>query len=95
MKTSITAICIAIILCALPSFLSAQNKALIKGTVSDSAKALSFATIRLYKPGNPAALQTVLSKGDGSYQMAKPANGNYVLSFSHTGYAEQKKNCEH
>ena len=91
MKTSITAICIAIILCALPSFLSAQNKALIKGTVSDSAKALSFATIRLYKPGNPAPLHTVLSKGDGSYQVAKPANGNYVLSFSHTGYAEQKK----
>jgi outer membrane cobalamin receptor len=91
MKTYITAICIAVICCALPSYLSAQSKSFIKGTVSDSAHALSFATIRLYKPGNPVALQTQLGKEDGSYQLAKPANGNYILGFSHTGYAEQKK----
>lgn len=92
MKIKLTACCIAIILCALPSYLSAQNKSFIKGSVSDAEKkALSFVTVRLYKPGNPTPLVTVLGKEDGFYQIAKPANGNYVLGFSHTGYAEQKK----
>ncbi len=91
MRTTTTAICIALILFALPFNLTAQTNFFIKGTVSGDEKALPFVTVRLYSADKPRALQTVLGKEDGTYELPKPPNGNYILSFSHTGYAEQKK----
>lgn len=91
MRTRIAAICISLISFALPFNLYAQTKYFIKGTVSGAEKTLPFVTIRLYSTDKPNALQTVLGKEDGTYRLPKPADGNYILSFSHTGYAEQKK----
>lgn len=76
----------------LPLYLFAQNKMKLAGTVSDSSKSLSLVTVRLFKPNDQTALQTVLSKEDGSFQMNKPAAGNYILSFTHTGFTEKRIN---
>ena len=81
---------IAAMLFALPGYLPAQTKNKLSGTISDSAKALSYVTVRMYKQNNPAPLQTTLSKDNGSFQLNKPAEGNYTLTFSHTGFVEKK-----
>lgn len=48
-------------------------------------------TVRLFaNNNNTVALQTTLSKENGSFQLNKPDNGNYLLSFTHTGYAEKQ-----
>jgi len=74
----------------LPGFLAAQSKAKLSGTVLDSTKALPYVTVRIFKQNNPAALQTSLSKENGSFQLNKPTEGNYILTFSHTGFVEKK-----
>jgi hypothetical protein len=37
-------------------------------------------------------LQTTLSKDNGSFELNKPDTGQYVLSFTHTGFEEKKIN---
>lgn len=66
-----------------------QGKLKITGSVSDSSKPLPYATVRLLKRPNTPALQTVLTKENGSFQLNKPDTGKYVLSFTHTGFAEK------
>src|SRR6476659_6400360 len=83
---------IAAVLFSLPAYLSAQTKNKLSGTVSDSSKALSFVTVRIFKQNNPAPLQTTLSKDNGSFQFNKPGEGNYTITFSHTGFVEKKVN---
>ena len=78
------------ILFTLPGFVFAQNKLKLSGTVSDSTKPLSLVTVRLFKKINQPALQTTLSKENGSFQLNKPDSGNYILSFTHTGFAEKQ-----
>src|SRR5689334_270741 len=78
----------------LSSGLFAQNKMKISGTVSDSSKGLAYVTVRLFKKADQPALQTVLSKENGSFQLNKPDTGNYILSFTHTGFAEKKMNIK-
>ena len=69
----------------------AQEKMKISGTVSDSSgKSLALVTVRLFKPGNPTAIQTVITKENGAYQLIKPATGNYTLSFTYTGFSEKR-----
>jgi outer membrane receptor protein involved in Fe transport len=69
----------------------AQSKMKISGTVSDSSgKSLALVTVRLFKPIAPAALQTTLTKENGSFQLDKPLAGNYILSFTHTGFGEKR-----
>src|SRR5882672_11424504 len=76
----------------LPGYVHAQTKMKLSGTVSDSSKPLALVTVRLYKKSNAAPLQTTLSKENGSFQFNKPDTGNYILSFTHTGFAENKIN---
>jgi hypothetical protein len=82
--------CLAFVVLTLPGYLTAQTKNQLSGTVSDSAKALSYVTIRIYKQNSPAVLQTTLSKENGSFKLNKPGEGNYTITFTHTGYTEKK-----
>ena len=90
MKNLILLIILPVLLCIIPGRLFAQTNLKLSGSVSDSSKPLTFATIRLFKINNTKPLQTVLSNEQGRYQFNKPDTGNYVLSFTHTGYAEKK-----
>jgi hypothetical protein len=74
----------------LPGTVFSQNKLKLSGTVSDSSKPLSLVTVRLFKKNSVTALQTVLSKENGSFQFNKPDTGSYILSFTHTGFAEKR-----
>jgi hypothetical protein len=90
MKQLIPFIIVPVFLFLMPRYLFAQTPHKISGSVSDSSKPLSFATIRLFKINNTKPLQTVLSNEQGRFQFNKPDTGNYMLSFTHTGYAEKK-----
>jgi len=74
----------------LPCIAFSQTKAKLSGTVSDSSKPLAFVTVRLLKNTNASPLQTTLSKENGSFQLNKPDTGNYIVSFTHTGFAEKQ-----
>jgi outer membrane receptor protein involved in Fe transport len=56
--------------------------------VSDSIKPLALVTVRIYKKNSKVPLQTTLSTESGKFQLNKPDTGNYLLSFTHTGFAE-------
>jgi len=60
--------------------------------VADSSKPLALVTVRIFKKNNTAPLQTTLSKENGGYQLNKPDTGNYLLSFTHTGFEEKQIN---
>ena len=81
-----------VMLITLPGYAFSQNKMKLSGTVSDSTKPLGLVTVRIYKKINQPPLQTTLSKENGSFQFNKPDTGNYILSFTHTGYAEKQIN---
>ena len=89
---SLSLIPAVIFLFTLPGTLVAQSSVKLSGTVSDSSKPLALVTVRLLKKNNLTPLQTVLSKEDGSFQLSKPASGNYTLSFTHTGFVERQVN---
>jgi len=75
---------------ALPGYAFSQAKMKISGTVSDSSKPLPLVTVRLLKSNNTTAVQTTLSKDNGSFQLDKPDTGSYIVSFTHTGFEEKK-----
>jgi outer membrane cobalamin receptor len=81
---------LAAILFILPGYAFSQTKLKLSGTVSDSTKPLSLVTIRIFKKINQPPLQTTLSKEKGGFQFNKPDTGNYILSFTHTGFAEKQ-----
>jgi outer membrane receptor protein involved in Fe transport len=76
----------------LPGYAFSQAKMKLSGIVSDSTKPLALVTVRIFKNSNAAPLQTTLSKENGSFQLNKPAEGNYILSFTHTGFAAKQIN---
>ena len=75
-----------------PLPVSAQNKVMVSGATTDTTgKPVSFVTVRLFKQKDPAnPLQTTLSQENGSFKLNKVDSGNYILTFSHTGFAEKK-----
>lgn len=77
-------------LLVLPCSVFSQTTTILSGTVSDSSKPLSLVTIRLFKKNMVAPLQTTLSNDNGSFQFNKPDTGRYVLSFTHTSFAEKR-----
>ncbi len=81
-----------VLLFILPATVFSQAKIKLSGTVSDSTKPLALVTVRLFKADNQPPLQTTLSKDNGGFEFNKPAAGNYVLSFTHTGFAEKRIN---
>jgi hypothetical protein len=78
------------ILLLLSTRLFSQTIATLSGTVTDSTKPLTFATVRLLKINNTKPLQTVLTNEQGRFQFNKPDTGNYMLSFTHTGFVEKR-----
>lgn len=80
------------VLFLLPGYAFSQAAPKLSGTVSDSSKPLALVTVRIFKQNNTAPLQTTLSKENGSFQFNKPGPGGYVLSFTHTGFAEKRIN---
>ena len=78
------------VLSIVPASVFSQSKSKLSGTVSDSTKPLSLVTVRLFKKINAAPLQTTITKDNGSFQLNKPDTGNYILSFTHTGFAERQ-----
>lgn len=74
----------------LPVSVFSQTKMKLSGTVSDSIRPLSLVTVRIFKKINQPPLQTTLSKENGGFQLNKPDTGNYILSFTHTGFAEKQ-----
>lgn len=81
---------LSIALFTLPGYAFSQTKMKLSGTVSDSTKPLAFVTVRLFKTTNQPPLQTVLTKENGSFEFNKPDSGNYILSFTHTSFAEKR-----
>ena len=79
-----------VILSILPGYAFSQAKVKLSGIVSDSSKPLALVTVRIFKKNNSTPLQTTLSKENGSFQFNKPDTGNYILSFTHSGYAEKR-----
>ena len=90
MRKFLSPLLLLVTLLALSADAFSQNKLKITGAVSDSTKPLSLVTVRLFKKVNAPSLQTTLTKEDGTFQLNKPDTGNYVLSFTHTGFAEKR-----
>ncbi len=80
------------VLFILPGYVFSQTKMKLSGTVSDSSKSLALVTVRIFSKNNTAPLQTTLSKENGSFQFNKPDTGNYILSFTHTGFVAKQIN---
>ncbi len=80
----------AVMLLIMPAYAFSQTTLKLSGTVSDSSKPLALTTVRIFKKNNATALQTTLSKENGSFQLNKPDTGSYTLSFTHTGFAEMR-----
>ena len=94
MRRSLPYIAIISAALSLPGYAYSQAKIKLSGSVVDSSKKpLSLVTVRFFKPANlQAPLQTTLSKENGTFQFSKVDSGNYILTFSHTGFAEKKQN---
>ena len=94
MRRSLPYIAIISAALSLPGYAYSQAKIKLSGSVVDSSKKpLSLVTVRFFKPTNlQAPLQTTLSKENGTFQFSKVDSGNYILTFSHTGFAEKKQN---
>ena len=76
----------------LPGHAYSQNKMKLSGTVSDSTKPLAYVTARIFKASSPSPLQTTLTKENGNFQFSRPDTGNYILSFTHSGFVEKRVN---
>jgi hypothetical protein len=76
--------------CALATNLLAQTRLKLSGSVADSSKPLAFVTVRIFKTNNKVPLQTTLTAENGRYELNKPDTGNYLLTFTHTGFAEKQ-----
>src|SRR5436190_1595182 len=92
MRKSLLSILFPAILLILPGYAFSQTKSKLLGIVSDSSKPLALATVRIFKKNNTVPFQTVLSDDKGGFQLNKPDTGNYILSFTHTGFAETRIN---
>ncbi|MEO5563777.1 MAG: outer membrane beta-barrel protein [Chitinophagaceae bacterium] len=76
----------------LPGYALSQTKMKLTGTVSDSSKPLALVTVQIFAKNNTAALQTTFSSENGNFQLNKPDTGNYILSFTHSAFAEKRVN---
>ncbi|MDO6430385.1 outer membrane beta-barrel protein [Flavitalea sp. BT771] len=92
MRKFLSAVLLPAVLFILPGHVFSQATMKLSGTVSDSSRPLALVTVRLFKKNNKAPLQTTLSKENGSFQFNKPDTGNYMLSFTYTGFTEYKIN---
>jgi len=90
MKKFLLSALLPAVLLILPGYVFSQTKPKLSGIVADSSKPLALVTVRIFKKNNPTPLQTVLSKENGGFQINKPDTGNYILSFTHTGFAEKQ-----
>lgn len=93
MKKLYLYIAITVAILTIPGWGFSQT-ARVSGTVTDSSsKPLPLVTIRVFLPTNlQTPLQTVISKEDGGFLFSKIDTGNYILTFTHTGFEEKRKN---
>jgi outer membrane receptor protein involved in Fe transport len=66
----------------------------VSGTVKDSLeqKALSFATVSIYKPNQLAeAFKTTYTNDKGKFTFTGVDSGRYTIVFSHAGYKEREQ----
>ena len=63
----------------------------IKGSVIDSVgnKPLSYVTVALQDAKTNAAVKSVISKEDGSFQISASSDKSYVLVVAFTGYSNK------
>ena len=92
MRKFLLSIVLLPVLFLIPSVLFSQANMKLSGIVSDSSKPLGLVTVRLFKKISNPPLQTALSKENGSFQLKKPDTGNYIISFTHTGYTKKDIN---
>lgn len=90
MKKFLPLVAILATMFLLPAQVFSQNKTKLTGTVSDSSKPLPLVTVRLLKKNIYTPLQVTISKDNGTFQFNKPDTGSYILSFTHTGFAEKQ-----
>ena len=90
MKFFLLSVMLPVALFVLHGRVFSQTNMKLFGTVSDSTKPLPLTTVRILKKESQAPLQTTISKDDGSFQFSKPDTGNYILFFTHAGFAEQQ-----
>jgi len=91
MQKLLLSVLLAAVLFFLPEYAFSQIKKMkLSGVVSDSSSTLALVTVRIYKKNSTVPLQITLSKENGGFQFVKPDTGNYVLSFTHTGFAEKR-----
>lgn len=90
MKKFLLPALVATILLIMPGYGAAQTTPKLTGAISDSSKPLALVTVRIFKKNNTIPLQTTLSKENGSFQLNRPDTGSYMLSFTHTGFAEKR-----
>jgi 5-hydroxyisourate hydrolase-like protein (transthyretin family) len=88
--------CISIIsaMAVVPQYGFSQATGKLSGTIMDSSKKpLPFVTVRFFKQNNlQAALQTTLTNESGAFKFSKVDSGNYMLTFTHSGFVEKKQN---
>jgi outer membrane receptor protein involved in Fe transport len=78
------------LLSVVPGYVFSQTGLKLSGTVTDSVRPLPLVTVRLFKKNNTTPIQTTLTKENGGFQFNPPAPGNYILSFTHTGFTEKR-----
>lgn len=82
-------ICLSLILVFSYSSLFGQDKqATLSGTVTDSSlKPMPYATVQLFKAGQAEAVKKTYSSDKGVFKLLADT-GRYILSVSHTGFAD-------
>ena len=90
MRRTLPSAILLALLFIMPGYVFSQTTMKLSGTISDSTKPLALVTVRLFKKNSPVPLQTTLSKENGNFQLNKPDTGLYILSFTHTGFAEKR-----
>lgn len=73
---------------------TATPKAIIKGTLADSAKnqPMAFITVLLKDAQTSQPVKSVLSKDDGSFEVSAPIGKSYQLVFAFIGYKSKTIN---
>jgi len=86
-------ICFICLLVLHAGVMAQVTKPVIKGVLKDSitGKSIGYATVGLYKTGNPGkAIKNVFSGSKGEYQFSGIDTGNYNIVISAAGYTEKQ-----
>ena len=90
---TLRALCISFLLLTSSFLFAQQGKVTLSGVITDSIqKPLQYATVELFKQGQPAQpLKSTYTNDKGKYSFKGVDTGSYQLVVSHTGYAEKRQ----